>query len=117
MTTDADDYLYPDDGPSAFAALAPSKGGCRPAKPQQPRTKTHAELQAFYEAAPKSKYCFLHGYSGHLGKHCHMMLTKKATFTTAQLALTKPKYVNGKVQEVDGRLPNETFHAGFRHED
>jgi hypothetical protein len=114
--SDAADLLYPYDDPTAFAAVQPSKGGWnRSVKPQPP--KTPADLLAFYEAAPVSKYCFLHGHSNHSGKDCKMMLSPKSTFTPAQINLRKPKYVNGKPQEVDGRLPKVTFAPGFRHED
>jgi len=119
--TDADDYLYPDGELSAYAAVAPSKGGGRPANmPSQQKTKatkTTAELLQFYESAPKSQYCFAHGHSNHLGKRCASMLNNKATFTAAQINLIKPQYVKGKLQEVDGVLPNVTFKGGFRHDD
>ena len=114
----AADSLYPDDGPSAYAAVQPSKGERnRSAKPLPPHKKTPADLQAFYEAAPISQYCFLHGHWNHLGKDCKMMLSPKASFTPAQINLRKPKYINGKLQEVDGRLPKVTLSPGFRHED
>ena len=116
--TDSADFLYPDDGPSAYAAVQPSKDRRnRSAKPLPPHKKTPADLQAFYEAAPISQYCFLHGHWNHLGKDCKMMLSPKASFTPAQINLRKPKYINGKLQEVDGRLPKVTLSPGFRHED
>ena len=116
--TDSADFLYPDDHPAAFAAVQPSKGGQhKSARPQPPHKKTPADLQAFYEAAPISQYCFLHGHWNHLGKDCKMMLSPKASFTPAQINLRKPKYINGKLQEVDGRLPKVTLSPGFRNED
>ena len=108
--TDSADFLYPDDAPSAFAAVAPSKGGGIGGQ------KTTAELLRFYEAAPVSQYCFAHGYSNHLGKNCKFMLRPKSTFTKAQIHLSQPKLVKGKPMAVDGVLPNVTKLPGFRHD-
>ena len=117
-----EDYLSDEEPPSAYAATAPSKGGGRPANKTFPPTKakqgaqmSQEELLKFYEAAPESKYCFAHGWGGHLGKKCYTMTNKKSTFTPAQIDMTKPKYNNGKLAEVDGVLPNVTVLSGFRH--
>ena len=109
-TDDAADFLYPDDGPSAYAAVQPSKGG------GIGKHKTTADLLKFYEAAPVSQYCFAHGYSNHLGENCKVMLRPKSTFTKAQIYLSQPKLVKGKPIAVDGVLPNVTKLAGFRHD-
>ena len=108
--SDGADLLYPDDGPSAYAAVQPSKGG------GIGKQKTPAELLAFYEAAPVSQYCFAHGYCSHLGKHCKFMLRPKSAFTKAQIHLSAPKIIKGKPLAVDGVLPNVTKLAGFRHD-
>jgi hypothetical protein len=99
-----------EDEASAYAATAPSKGGGRPA-----RKLTPAELEKFYESCPEGKYCFLHGWWNHLGVNCGEMKAKKSTYTPAQISLEKPTYLNGKLKEVSGVLPNISVRAGFRH--
>ena len=83
-------------GPVAAAAAASTTLGTG----QNP---THAALQAFYDAAPIGKYCFLHGYCPHDGRNCRVMWdrSKKACispYTVQHVDAKKP----GKISGIDG---------------
>ena len=73
-------------------------------------TKTVAELQAFYDAAPVAQYCWLHGYGSHPSNKCRSMLKEgqpRGDYSPEHINATSPTKIKGK----DG---NTTLTPGYR---
>lgn len=84
-----------DDAPTVAAAVA---------------TKSTAELQAFFDAAPVAQYCWLHGFGNHPSNKCKAMVKgqePRGEYTPEHTCATRPTKIKGK----DG---NSAITPGYR---
>ena len=73
-------------------------------------TKSMAELQAFFDAAPVAQYCWLHGFGNHPSTKCKAMVKNgepRGDYTSEHTCATRPIKIKGK----DG---NSAITPGYR---